>query len=975
MAIYKLNSKKQKDSNPNVRKIVGFSLIGAGSLIFLFLTGIIKPLQTFFLGLLGVFGFPLCIIFFVVGLALLNHRRYVMSKKYTISLIISIILLLCILQLAIVGNKTGSFWKYWGKNYSDKWTAGGFLIGTLTTIFLYMTNLVGAYIIFALGLVISGAILIDSLNRMRQNKQEQESVTVQIKDKNGSAIQSEDEQPKQLQPTEEVNVVLDGNLKEQDQPQKPLTAKQILGLDKKRNKAYGYDEELPNPTVAKAPPEPEKPKTLKELILTPPTIDLDEYFKDLRGKGAPEAVSVNQNVQELKGQTVAYEPQPQPTQAQRQEIKEVLDIYKADRINQPKPQVSEQQFVSEENEVEIEQPVSLEAVDTEELVEEADSILKEVIEAEKAENPEMFAKNNPEMNVINSLPDRDNMGALGRRDFERRDFGNRDNNIDLDRARKSFNDSVLERTSSITQEDKDARGEFNRQRETLDARNGVLAREQQPIAPEEEEVIVPYDYKSPSLDLITTTSSDLADVVGDVEEKRVLLENALERLGMPAKVQNVILGPAVTRYELEMPDGIPVNKIKNRADDIAYALASEGSVRIEAPVPGKRCVGIEVPNKAIATVSIKDILSSNKFRDARSPLTFAVGKDINGEVICGDLQKLPHLLVAGSTGSGKSVCLNSIIMSILYKASPEDVKLILIDPKRVEFANYEALPHLIMPKIINDPKIAAQSLGWAIEEMERRNDLMSMAKAKNINEFNTTQDVLDGKIKKMPYVVIIVDELADIMMTAGKELESNIQRIAQMGRSAGIHLILATQRPSREVITGLIKTNIPSRISFSVASAIDSNIILGDAGAEKLLGRGDMLYFPIGARAPERMQGCFISTKEINAIVDYVRDNNMPIFDKDIADKIINPNKFSKNDDRAENKMDELLPQVLKMCIETGTASATMIRRKFGVGYPRAAMMLDQMERAGYVSASDGAKGRTVFLTMEEFEQLFGSDF
>ena len=431
----------------------------------------------------------------------------------------------------------------------------------------------------------------------------------------------------------------------------------------------------------------------------------------------------------------------------------------------------------------------------------------------------------------------------------------------------------------------------------------------------------------------------------------------------------------ITWEDLNWPDPDTYDKIKNRADDIAYALASEGSVRIEAPVPGKRCVGIEVPNKAIATVSIKDILSSNKFRDARSPLTFAVGKDINGEVICGDLQKLPHLLVAGSTGSGKSVCLNSIIMSILYKASPEDVKLILIDPKRVEFANYEALPHLIMPKIINDPKIAAQSLGWAIEEMERRNDLMSMAKAKNINEFNTTQDVLDGKIKKMPYVVIIVDELADIMMTAGKELESNIQRIAQMGRSAGIHLILATQRPSREVITGLIKTNIPSRISFSVASAIDSNIILGDAGAEKLLGRGDMLYFPIGARAPERMQGCFISTKEINAIVDYVRDNNMPIFDKDIADKIINPNKFSKNDDRSENKMDELLPQVLKMCIETGTASATMIRRKFGVGYPRAAMMLDQMEFAGYVSASDGAKGRTVFLTMEEFEQLFGSDF
>ncbi|MBQ7328173.1 MAG: DNA translocase FtsK [Clostridia bacterium] len=975
MAIYKLNSKKQKDSNPNVRKIVGFSLIGAGSLIFLFLTGIIKPLQTFFLGLFGVFGFPLCIIFFVVGLALLNHRRYVMSKKYTISLIISIILLLCILQLAIVGNKTGSFWKYWGKNYSDKWTAGGFLIGTLTTIFLYMTNLVGAYIIFALGLVISGAILIDSLNRMRQNKQEQESVTVQIKDKNGSAIQSEDEQPKQLQSTEEVNVVLDGNLKEQDQPQKPLTAKQILGLDKKRNKAYGYDEELPNPTVAKAPPEPEKPKTLKELILTPPTIDLDEYFKDLRGKGAPEAVSVNQNVQELKGQTVAYDPQPQPTQAQRQEIKEVLDIYKADRINQPKPQVSEQQFVSEENEAEIEQPVSLEAVDTEELVEEADSILKEVIEAEKAENPEMFAENNPEMNVINSLPDRDNTGALGRRDFERRDFGNRDNNIDLDRARKSFNDSVLERTSSITQEDKDARGEFNRQRETLDARNGVLAREQQPITPEEEEVIEPYNYQRPSLDLITTQSVDLSTLADDVAEKRVLLENALEQFGVPAKVQNVIVGPAVTRYELEMPQGVPVSKIKNRVDDIAYALAAEGAIRIEAPVPGKSCVGIEIPNKAIATVSLKDILNSRQFVEARSPLTFAIGKDLTGETVCCNMQKLTHLLVAGATNSGKSVCLNAIIMSIIYKASPEDVKIMLIDPKRVEFAIYEALPHLIMPQIINDPQVAANALGWAVEEMERRYDMLTHARVRNIDEYNTTQDVLDGKIRKMPFLVIIIDELADLMMTARHDVEDNIVRLAQKARAAGIHLILATQRPSKEVVTGLIKSNIPSRISFSVVNTMNSLIVIDRVGAEKLLGRGDMLYFPIGAKDPARVQGCFLSTNEISNIVDYVRDNNKPVFDKSIQEKITNPNKFSKNDDRAENKMDELLPQVLKMCIETGTASATMIRRKFGVGYPRAAMMLDQMENAGYVSVSDGAKGRKVFLTMEEFEQLFGSDF
>ena len=337
-----------------------------------------------------------------------------------------------------------------------------------------------------------------------------------------------------------------------------------------------------------------------------------------------------------------------------------------------------------------------------------------------------------------------------------------------------------------------------------------------------------------------------------------------------------------------------------------------------------------------------------------------------------NMQKLTHLLVAGTTGSGKSVCLNAIILSIIYKASPEDVKIMLIDPKRVEFSNYEGLPHLILPEIITDTQKAINGLTWAVNEMERRFEVLRVAKVKNIDEYNQTEDVISGKVAKMPFIVVIVDELSDLMMTGKKEVEEKIIRIAQKSRAAGIHLILATQKPSVDVITGLIKSNIPSRIAFAVTSAVDSMTILSRVGAEKLLGKGDMLYDPIGAQEPKRVQGCFISTKEINDIVAYVRDNNKPIFDKEIEQQILNPAKANNGQANYNTEMDPLLPQALKASIDCKQASATMIRRRFAIGYPRAARIIDQMEEAGYISSADGVKGRTVYITEEEFEKIFG---
>ena len=927
MAIYKLNSKKKKDKNPNVKKIVGFSLIGVASVIFLFLTGIVEPLQTFFLGLFGVFGYPLCIILCIVGLALVNNRRYVMSKKYMICLILCAFFALCIFQLAIVGNKNGlSFWEYMGKNYLDKWTAGGFLIGFFTTIFLYIANIYGAYIIFSLAFVLCLALLLDSLKFMKKQHAETEPVSVQIKEKQrkSEVLNEKVEKP-------EINVVLNGNLKQQEEAERqkiekskqPLTAKQILGLDKKREKAY---EEVPQ-EIAK-PKEPEKPKSLKEYILTPPKINIDEYFKDVKKQSEmPTSEQVAQNINALKVDEV------EPAQAY---YEDEFVVENTPFVKRPLPEIK-----------------------SEELVSQADDILKSAIEEEKQENPEMF-QTDPEKNLLDRLPSRDESGSFK----PRAEFG--------ERPRFGGRDQIL------NQEDKDAINEFNRDRDKFLMKNGTLSREKQPIAAEEEEAPKePYVYEKPPIDFITTKSVDLSTLNEDVATKRVLLENTLETFGVPAKVQSVVVGPAVTRYELEMPVGISVQKIKNRADDIALSLAAEGTIRIEAPIPGKSMVGIEVPNSSIATISLKDVLNSREFVEAQSPLTFALGKDITGKTICCNMQKLTHLLVAGSTGSGKSVCLNSIILSIIYKASPEDVKIVLIDPKRVEFASYEALPHLIMPQIVCDTQKAINTLAWAVTEMERRFEVLGLAKVKNIDEYNQTDDVLSGKVQKMPFIVIIVDELADLMMTGKKEVEEKVCRLAQKARAAGIHLILATQRPSVDVITGLIKSNFPSRISFAVTSAVDSMTILDRVGAEKLLGKGDMFYFPNGAKDPCRVQGCFITTNEINKIVDYTRDNNLPIFDKEIEDHINNPNKNNGGGNGASynNDIDPLLPQALKASIECKQASATMIRRRFAIGYPRAARIIDQMEAAGYISSADGVKGRTVYLTEDEFEEIFGDQY
>ncbi|MCI8612924.1 MAG: DNA translocase FtsK [Clostridia bacterium] len=487
-------------------------------------------------------------------------------------------------------------------------------------------------------------------------------------------------------------------------------------------------------------------------------------------------------------------------------------------------------------------------------------------------------------------------------------------------------------------------------------------------------------YIAPPLDLLVSNSVDPTVFRGNAEEKSKKLEETLESLRLPAKVIAITSGPAVTRYELEIPPGISVRKIENFSSDIQYNLESDGKIRIETPIPGKRAVGIEVPNSEIATVALRDIIGSKEFQNASSPLTLAVGKDIAGANIICNLEKMPHLLIAGATGSGKSACLNSIIASILYKASPEDVRLILIDPKEVEFRIYRDMPHLLMKEIINETDQAIRAFKWAKLEMDRRYKLLSQYCTRNIQEFNACSAVKDGIEEKMPRIVIVVDELCELMMSGNrKDMEDKIMSMAQKARAAGIHLILATQRPSVDVITGTIKANLPSRIAFAVASFNDSRTILDQGGAESLLGRGDMLYSPADMPQPKRVQGAFITSEEVASIVEFVKAHNAVDYDS-AAEELIMTEETPVAESGAsasdgDDEFDPLIKDVLRRVIETGQASTSMVQRRFSVGYARASRIVDQMESNHFIGPMEGAnKPREVFITAEQFREMFGED-
>ena len=447
------------------------------------------------------------------------------------------------------------------------------------------------------------------------------------------------------------------------------------------------------------------------------------------------------------------------------------------------------------------------------------------------------------------------------------------------------------------------------------------------------------------------------------------LQRTLHSFGVSAKVENVSVGPAITRYELKPAEGVRVSKIANLADDIALNLAAE-TIRIEAPIPGKQAVGIEVPNKEKVAVHLRDVLESDNFLSAESKLSVALGKDIAGQAVVADIAKMPHVLIAGSTGSGKSVCINTLITSIIYNSKPSEVKLVMVDPKVVELSVYNGIPHLLIP-VVTDPRKAAGALAWAVQEMDNRYTLFASRGVRDLAGYNKSVEK-EGGTAKIPQMVIIIDELADLMMVAAKEVEESICRLAQKARAAGMHLVIATQRPSVDVITGLIKANVPSRIAFAVSSQVDSRTILDSTGAEKLLGKGDMLFFPAGAPKPTRVQGAFVSDGEVEKIVDFIKSNGTAIYSEDVLESIENSNKTDKElaDEAQDDDTDPLLMEAIDLVVETGQASTSFIQRRLKVGYARAGRIIDQMEERGIISGYQGSKPRQVLMGIEKLQEL-----
>ena len=497
--------------------------------------------------------------------------------------------------------------------------------------------------------------------------------------------------------------------------------------------------------------------------------------------------------------------------------------------------------------------------------------------------------------------------------------------------------------------------------------------------PEEEAPAPVKEYKKPPLDCISLAdNSGVLNYEQELKANSVKLEETLESFGVRTKLVGICRGPSVTRYELQPAPGVKISRITGLSDDIALALASSG-VRIEAPIPNKSAVGIEVPNKSRATVSLREIIETAQYdtQVSKSKLSVALGKDITGETIIADLAKMPHLLIAGTTGSGKSVCLNAMIISLLYNATPDEVKLLMIDPKQVEFTVYNGIPHLLVP-VVSDPRKAAGALGWAVTEMLKRYKMFSEKNVRDIKGYNRLARA-DGSIPPMPQIVIFIDELSDLMMAAPTEVEDSICRLAQMARAAGMHLVIATQRPSVNVITGIIKANIPSRIALSVSSQVDSRTIIDASGAEKLLGNGDMLFNPVGTSKPIRVQGCFLSDGEVENVVNFIKEQESSSYDDQVMEEIERQAVMEKKkssaaadddgDDGSEGG-DEMLPKAIEVVVENQMASTTLLQRKLNLGYARAARLMDALEEKGLVGPFEGSKPRKVLISKQQWMEM-----
>lgn len=922
-------------------KKIGITLVSVFSVLLInLLFNIIPFINSFFLGTFGLLTYPIFVGLIVIGVLNILNKQVSINSKTLILYIIDIILLVCIIH-TITSKKylDMTYGGYLKSCYNSKYTAGGLITGILSYPVAYLTHFTGAIVIFVIAMIISTTFIIDKYITNKQYKEEKEVLPAQ--DEVENIFEDSDEvdlfaEQDNLKPSKPP-IVDDDIFIQDDESTERKTAKSILGLN---NQEKISDEE-----------EYIKPKFNRELYQTNST----PKFEPNKNPSKPSFIYHGDDNELDDFNAVKSTAKEKPKNTEKDEKKKkAVDFLNATRGTY-KP------LDNDSNDDIYDPNLSMKSYDShkEEYKSKNDLINKSY--------NDLFASNSDD-NEIDFEPI-----TIKPSDAKNNPFTNKtaSRTFDIDNNTKPINANNYQ--FGTFQNERPKKEYYNQM--DMNSIKSEPVKEEKPQKRERFPERV--KYVAPTTDLLKYYQPPNTDDQAEIEQKGRMLEATLESFKIPAKITSVAKGPAFTRYELQMPAGIPVRRVTGYVDDIAMSLESKGSVRMEVPIPGKNAFGVEVPNKSIATVSLRDVLESKNFQNAKSPLTYALGQDIANECRVARLEKAPHLLVAGSTGSGKSVCLNSMLISWLFKASPDDVRLILIDPKQVEFTPYNKLPHLLIPKVITNTEQALCALTWSIDEMERRYSLFSQFAVRNIEEYNDTDEVKTRYAEHLPYIVVVVDELADLMSQSKKDFEEKIMRLTQKSRAAGIHLVLATQRPSVDVITGTIKNNLPSRIAFAVSSFADSKTIIGESGAENLLGKGDMLFAPQDDPTPSRIQGAFLSNDEIKAVLDFVKDNNDAVWDSEIEDKMFNRNQneggFSTEAPTSE-VFDPLLKDALRNFIKTNNASVSKLQRIFNIGFNRAGRIVDQMESAGFVSPKDSKNNRVIFCTQQEFEERFGED-
>ena len=967
MSIYKstLNTSKQKKQKkekppkiktkqPKVIKVSKYILIialilSAVSFLSLCLPG--NFAKNFLLGLLGISAYPITLLGTFLCAVGLGKTKYDVNKKYLIFLSCALFFVLMIIHLILTTKiPTTSYGQYLSDTYKLKTSGAGIIMSLVTYVMKKYLTVVGAYILAIILLTVSIGLILDArqVDKLPAEKKPVKSMF----DFSGMIAGTIDEDAS----IQDVEVTL----KHKQEDLKKKIAKQKLGMEQGSSTIISS-----SMRVEDIPDTPNRYKSKREYILTPPEIIIPEYEK-------PKAEPVQRRQEPIfKQEEIVKREESAPEVFDKIDLTDDMFVSDADEFYKDAKVIEGRKMPAESKIQEPNNTKPAQQNQTLSSVQNNNSTQNRVTDSVGNENTQSNWQQNIKQ-IFNSPEDEDDEDDEG---MVLDDF---DEDVSIENP-KSYVDNNTLKPESKEQEIKfpSANPSEVVRSATFTTKPEVFTRE---VVEEKKENLLGRpkrhhaEYIKPPTSLLEYLEN--VEVVSEEEcnENIEKLETVLQDFKINAKVKAVQVGPAVTRYEIGMPQGVSVKKVQFHADDIAMALASNGSIRIEAPIPGKNAVGIEVPNRTVMGVSLREMIESLDYQKRINPMSFVLGKDINGSVQFCNLDKMPHLLVAGSTGSGKSVCLNTMLISMIYKSSPEDLKLILIDPKTVEFSTYANLPHLLTPEIITTKEQTINALNWAIKEMEERYGLLQRNQVVNIKEYNALDIVKNNEVEKLPYVVIVIDELGDLMIDAKREMEERIMKLAQKSRAAGIHLVIATQRPSVDVITGTIKANLPSRIAFALTNFADSKTVLDMGGAEKLLGKGDMLFKPSDLPEPRRVQGAYISSREVAAVVKFIKENNRAEFDES-AQKDINQSASvsAQNTDGDIINFDPVLKDALRFFIQANQASITMIQRRFGVGYARAARIIDQMEQNGFISPAEGSKPRQVLISLEEYNLIFNS--